>query len=102
MKEMKIKNESRIMTSITVSDKSLEELDCLFSCKVDDDDFYMTIGYNLALTAPTHLQSHIQNYQGSRLRGALFGLGFAEARGDEIATLLRSYLNSDEEFAVSE
>lgn len=90
------------MTTLYVADKSIDELECLFTCDVQDDDFYMVIAYNIALTAPGFLQANIRTYSGRRLRGALFGLGFVQGPDDEVAALLVTYLDCDDEFAAAE
>lgn len=95
-------DDDKIMTSVYVADRSVDELGCLFSCSVDDDDFYMVIAYNLALSSPAYLLRHIQDYEGSRLRGALFGLGFAQGYEDEILAILTTYLGSRDEFSAAE
>ncbi len=90
------------MTTVYVADKSFDELECLFSCQIDDDDFYMVIAYNMALKSPTYFTKRIREYKGSRLRGALFALGFAQDSADEVAAVLRAYLECDDEISAAE
>jgi hypothetical protein len=96
------KEAPEMMTSVYVADKSFDELERLFSCQIDDDDFYTVIAYNMALKSPTHFTKRIREYEESRLRGALFALGFAQDAEDEVAAVLIAYLEYDDELNIAE
>jgi HEAT repeats len=95
-------NSDRIMTTLHIADKSLAELECLYSCNVDDDDFYMVIAYNIALESLEYLKTNLGKYSGRRLRGALFALGTVELSDETIDGLLVGYLTGDDWIGVAE
>jgi hypothetical protein len=91
-----------MMESIFVADKSLQELECLYSCSVNDDDYYMILAYNIALKSPKWLRDRIHLYEDGRLRGALFGLGMSNDSDSNIDGILESYLGSANDLAIAE
>ena len=89
--------------TVYIADKSLEELESLFACDIkDDDDFYQVLAYNISQVAPDYLPQHIGAYSGSRLRGALFGLGCAPEKDDKLRDLIKSFLHHPDPSVVAE
>jgi HEAT repeats len=91
------------MEQLYIADKSLEELEGLFACDIkDDDDFYQILAYNISQVAPDYLPRHIGAYTGSRLRGALFGLGCSPKKDDKLRDLVESFLHDPDPLIVAE
>jgi HEAT repeat protein len=90
------------MEVVFVADKSLSELECLFACEIDDDDFYDVIAYNISQVAPDYLLQHMDQYLGPRLRGAVFGLGLSPTRTLAQKERLVSLLGHAEPLIIAE
>lgn len=63
------------LPKICVAGYSFDELRELFECTIQYGDFYDVLGQEIARTNPSFLLEHLQEFEGSRLRGAVFGLG---------------------------
>ncbi|AJQ97851.1 HEAT repeat domain-containing protein [Gynuella sunshinyii] len=87
-----------MMESLYIASFNLKELEQLFNCKIDDDDFYDVIAYQISQQAPEYLIQNIQNFSGSQLRGAIFGLGFTVVGSDE---LLLPFLTHGDPLVIS-
>lgn len=90
------------MQSVYVGDKSLRELESLWACDVDDDDFYDVIAYRISQEALDYLLQHIHTYTGPRLRGAIFGLGLSSNRDQGQRAVLVSFLAHVDPMVVAE
>jgi HEAT repeat protein len=91
------------MEVVFIADKSLPELECLFSCEIDDDDdFYAVVAYNISQLDPDYLLRHMDQYGGSRLRGAVFGLGLSPTRNRAQEARLVALLGHTEPLIVAE
>lgn len=90
------------MDTITITDMTIDELVALFSCNMNDADFYDVVAYNICLQDPEYLIYHINYLTGKRLRSAIFGLGFYSGNIDNIIYLLNRYLGSNDPLVVSE
>ena len=90
------------METIYIADKSLLELVSLFSCHVDDDDFYDVIAYNINQLDEGYFVNNISQLSGSQLKGAIFGLGFTKNKSDRLYTLLKKFLMHEDPMVVSE
>ncbi|MGI9289412.1 MAG: HEAT repeat domain-containing protein [Pseudomonadales bacterium] len=89
------------METVYIADKSLTELESLFLCDVEDDDYYDVIAFNISQLDPRYLLNHIHEYNGSRLRAAIFGMGLGQNSG-QLNELLKSYLGNNNELVVAE
>lgn len=91
------------MQSLFIADKTIEELVRLFSCDIEnDDDFYDVIAYNIAQADPDYLLEHLPDYQGPRLRGAVFGLGLSPRRNMRQGEALQSLLTHSDPTVAAE
>jgi hypothetical protein len=91
------------MQSLFVADKKLGELEALFACEIsDDDDFYDVLAYNLTRLEPRYFLDKLGSYQGSHLRGAVFGLGHSTDRGNEQKGALAALLYHPDPLIIGE
>lgn len=91
------------METIYIADKSLKELENLFMCNVDDDDFYDVIAYNIAQKSPEYFFNKIKNYDVVRKRAAIFALGYLLKRDKRLFEILQDFiLNDNNSMIISE
>ena len=91
-----------MMETIFVRDKSLSELVSLFLCEIENDnDFYDVLAYNISQISPDYLTTHLYEYSGSRLRAAVFGIGWSPKKDDKKRNLLLSLLNHAEPLVIA-
>lgn len=82
---------------------SLPELVSLFSCDIeDDDDFYFRVAQNISLTDYNYLLEHLHEYNGSRLKGAVFGIGESPKKDEKQKSVLLSLLSHSEPLIIAE
>jgi HEAT repeat protein len=93
---------TRDMEVVFIADKTLRELECLFACDIDDDDFYDVVAYNISQLDPDYLLRHMDQYAGPRLRGAVFGLGLIPTRNRAQEGRLVALLEHTEPLVVAE
>ncbi len=90
------------MDTIYVGDKSIAELEQLWNCQVEDDDFYDVISHNIFLADNTYIPARIGEYTDRRLRGAIFGLGGCITSIINREEILVSFLDHPNPLIVSE
>jgi len=82
---------------------SLSDLLTLFACDIDnDDDFYFRLAQNISQADADYLPMHLQEYSGSRLRGAVFGIGLSPQKDEKQRNLLLSLLSHSDPLIVAE
>jgi hypothetical protein len=92
-----------MMERVFISGKPLSELVSLFGCDIkDDDDFYFVLAYNISITDADYLLMHIDEYDGARLKGAIFGIGFRKKKNNKQRDILLSLLSHLDPLIIAE
>lgn len=89
--------------TLLISGMSLSELLCLFGCEIqNDDDFYFRLAQNISLTDPDYLPMRLHEYNGARLRGAIFGIGLSPKRDEKQKHILLSLLSHSDSLIIAQ
>lgn len=91
-----------MMEYVYVADKSLAELEQMFACHVEDDDFYDVIAYNIAQQDPIRLKNMLAVVDAKRTRACIFGLGFCASTIDDVEIMLGKMLSMADDLVVAE
>lgn len=89
--------------TLIINGMSLSDLLTLFACDIEnDDDFYFRLAQNIALMDFDYLPKHLHEYSGSRLRGAVFGIGLSPEKSEKQQDILLSLLSHSDPLIVTE
>lgn len=90
------------MDILHISDKSLTELEQLFACNIEDDDFYDVMAFNIERSKPGYWLEHINSLDPMRQRAATFGLGLSKAPRKQLTQALMALAESQNERIASQ
>ncbi|OEC37070.1 hypothetical protein A7D27_25735 [Pseudomonas sp. 1D4] len=90
------------MDILQISDKSLTELEQLFACNIEDDDFYDVVAFNIERSKPGYWLEHINGLDPMRQRAATFGLGLSKAPRNQLTQALMALAESQNERIASQ
>ncbi|MBB4819690.1 HEAT repeat protein [Pseudomonas alcaligenes] len=90
-----------MMDTIYISDKSIIELENLFLCEINDDDFYDVIAFNIEQKKPGYWIENISRLDDNRQRAAAFSMGLSKAPKKLLSETLMQLIEHENEFVAS-